>query len=59
MVETGDTQTAMLELDQEVLNDRRHKRLLDHEAAALVYLDMTRRGTTTTAPPIETPGALR
>jgi len=44
MVETGDTQTAMLELDQEALNDKRHKRLLANEAAALVYLDMARRG---------------
>src|SRR5262249_96385 len=31
MVETGDTQTAMLELDQEILNDRRHRRMLDHQ----------------------------
>jgi hypothetical protein len=29
MVETGDTQTAMLELDQELLNDRRRRRMLD------------------------------
>jgi hypothetical protein len=43
MVETGDTQTAMLELDQERLNDKRHKRLLDHYAAALVYSDLSRR----------------
>jgi hypothetical protein len=43
MVETGDTQTAMLELDQERLNDKRHKRLLDHYAAALVYSDIARR----------------
>ena len=43
MVEMGDTQTAMLELDQERLNDRRHKRMLDHYAAALVYHDMARR----------------
>ena len=37
MVEMGDTETAMLELDQEELNDKRRKRLLDHQAAALVY----------------------
>jgi hypothetical protein len=45
MVETGDTQTAMLELDQEALNDRRRRRLLAHQAATLVYLDMASRGT--------------
>ncbi len=43
MVETGDTQTAMLELDQEALNAKRRNRLLAHESAALVYWDMTRR----------------
>jgi hypothetical protein len=43
MVEMGDTQTAMLELDQEALNDKRRRRLLDHQAAALVYLDLARR----------------
>ena len=43
MVEMGDTQTAMLELDQEALNDKRRRRLLDHQSAALVYLDMSRR----------------
>jgi hypothetical protein len=43
MVEMGDTQTAMLELDQEALNDKRHRRLLDHEAAAAIYLDIARR----------------
>ena len=43
MVETGDTQTAMLELDQEALNDKRRRRLLDHQSAALVYIDMSRR----------------
>ena len=43
MVEIGDTQTAMLELDQEALNDKRRRRLLDHQAAALVYVDMSRR----------------
>ena len=43
MVETGDTQTAMLELDQEALNDKRRRRLLDHQSAALVYIDMARR----------------
>ena len=53
MVETGDTQTAMLELDQEALNDKRRKRLLAHEAAALVYLDMVRRGQTPGEPPSE------
>jgi len=37
MVEMGDTQTALLDLDQEALNDRRRRRLLDHEASALVY----------------------
>lgn len=37
MVEMGDTQTAMLELDQEELNDKRRRRLLDHQAAVLVY----------------------
>ena len=44
MVETGDTQTAMLELDQEALNDRRRRRLLDHSAAALVYAGLTTLG---------------
>ena len=46
MVETGDTQTAMLELDQEALNDKRRRRLLDHQSAALVYIDMSRRQAT-------------
>ena len=41
MVETGDTETAMLELDQEALNDKRRRRLLDHEAATLVYAGLT------------------
>jgi hypothetical protein len=41
MVEMGDTQTAMLDLDQEALNDKRRKRLLDHEAATLVYAGLT------------------
>ena len=41
MVELGDTQTAMLELDQESLNDKRRRRLLDHQAAALVYAGLT------------------
>jgi len=41
MVEMGDTQTAMLELDQEVLNDRRRRRLLDHQTATLVYAGLT------------------
>ncbi len=41
MVEMGDTQTAMLELDQETLNDKRHRRLLDNQAAALVYTGLT------------------
>jgi hypothetical protein len=44
MVETGDTQTAMLELDQEVLNDRRRRRMLDHQAASIMYLEIARRG---------------
>jgi hypothetical protein len=52
MVETGDTQTAMLELDQEVLNDKRRKRLLAHQSAAFVYLDMARRGESL-RPPVE------
>jgi hypothetical protein len=43
MVEMGDTQTAMLELDQEALNDKRRRRLLDHQTAALVYMDMSLR----------------
>jgi hypothetical protein len=41
MVEMGDTQTAMLELDQEALNDKRRRRLLDHSAAVLVYAGLT------------------
>jgi hypothetical protein len=41
MVEMGDTQTAMLDLDQEALNDKRRRRLLDHEAATLVYAGLT------------------
>jgi hypothetical protein len=41
MVEMGDTQTAMLELDQEALNDKRRRRLLDHSAASLVYAGLT------------------
>jgi hypothetical protein len=44
MVETGDTQTAMLELDQEVLNDRRRRRMLDHQAATVMYVEIARRG---------------
>ena len=43
MVEMGDTQTAMLELDQETLNDKRRRRLLDHQAASLIYLGLARR----------------
>ena len=43
MIETGDTQTAMLELDQEALNDKRRKRLLAHQTAALIYLDLASR----------------
>jgi hypothetical protein len=43
MVEMGDTQTAMLELDQEALNDKRRRRLLDHQAAAMIYVDLARR----------------
>ncbi len=41
MVEMGDTQTAMLDLDQEALNDKRRRRLLDHQAATLVYAGLT------------------
>ena len=41
MVEMGDTETAMLDLDQEALNDKRRRRLLDHEAAFLVYAGLT------------------
>jgi len=37
----GDTQTAMLDLDQEALNDKRRRRLLDHAAATLVYAGLT------------------
>jgi hypothetical protein len=37
MVETGDTQTAMLELDQEALNDKRRRRLLEHTASTSIY----------------------
>ena len=44
MVEVGDTQTAMLELDQEALNDKRRRRLLDHETADVIYVDLARRG---------------
>lgn len=41
MVEMGDTQTAMLDLDQETLNDKRRRRLLDHQAAFLLYAGLT------------------
>ncbi len=41
MVEMGDTENAMLDLDQEALNDKRRRRLLDHEAAFLVYAGLT------------------
>ena len=41
MVEIGDTQTAMLELDQEALNDKRRRRLLDNQAATLIYAGLT------------------
>jgi hypothetical protein len=41
MVEMGDTQTAMLELDQEALNEKRRRRLLDHQAAYMVYAGLT------------------
>ena len=50
MVEMGDTQTAMLELDQEALNDKRRRRLLDHQTAALIYIDMSRRQGSTVDP---------
>jgi hypothetical protein len=53
MVEMGDTQTAMLDLDQEALNDKRRRRLLDHQAAALVYA-----GLTTFQAPAPDPGLL-
>jgi len=43
MVETGDTQTAMLELDQEMLNDRRRRRMLDHQARISTYLEIALR----------------
>jgi hypothetical protein len=33
----------MLELDQEALNDKRRRRLLDHQTAALIYRDMSLR----------------
>jgi hypothetical protein len=47
IVEMGDTQTAMLELDQEALNDKRRRRLLDHHAATLIYLGLwTLQGST-------------
>ena len=50
MVEMGDTQTAMLELDQESLNDKRRRRLLDHQAATLMYLGLwTLQGTSADA----------
>jgi hypothetical protein len=41
MVEMGDTQTAMLDLDQETLSDKRWRRQLDHAAATLVYAGLT------------------
>lgn len=41
MVEMGDTQTAMLELDQEIVNDKRRRRLLDQQAAFLIYAGLT------------------
>lgn len=50
MVETGDTQTAMLELDQEALNDKRRRRLLDHQAAALIYLSLSQQQGATGGP---------
>jgi hypothetical protein len=43
LVETGDTQAAILELEQEALNDKRRRRLLDHQAAALIYLGLSQR----------------
>jgi hypothetical protein len=43
MVEMGDTQTAMLELDQEALNDKRRRRLMDHHAASLIYMGLSQR----------------
>jgi hypothetical protein len=44
MVEVGDTQTAMLDLDQEVLNDKRRRRQLDHATAWVIYVDLAQRG---------------
>jgi hypothetical protein len=55
MVETGDTQAAMLELEQVALNDKRRKRLLAHHTAALIYLDLASRSASQ-APPLELPG---
>ncbi len=52
MVEMGDTQTAMLDLDQEALNDKRQRRLLDHQAAALVYGSLAGLGETPVDPPL-------
>jgi hypothetical protein len=46
LVEVGDTQTAMLELDQEALNDKRRRRQLDHASAWIIYVDMAQRGAT-------------
>ncbi len=48
MVELGDTETAILDLDQEALNDKRRRRLLDHQAATLVYAGLA--GLQETAP---------
>jgi hypothetical protein len=54
MVEMGDTQTAMLDLDQEALNDKRRRRLLDHQAAALFYAGLStfRDGSPEPMPPL-------
>src|SRR5262249_16153815 len=41
MVEMGDTQTAMLDLEQEALNDNQRRRLLDHQAATFLYAGLT------------------
>ena len=59
MVETGDTQTAMLELDQELLNDRRRRRMLDHQAAYFTYLEIARRGEGSSGATADSVGGLR
>lgn len=58
MVEMGDTQTAMLELDQEALNDKRRRRLLDHRAATLVYAGLMTLQTSAPEPELLLLGSL-